>query len=100
MRVAPIMPLEIGRAAILFPKTCQFARASVRRLQLGGIDEAAGLAPPERGIVAAAPQQLVVRTLLDDAAAVEHDQPVHARDGREPVCDGDHRLASHQRAEA
>ena len=41
-----------------------------------------------------------MRALLDDAAAVEHDQPVHARDGREPVRDGDHGLARHQRAEA
>ena len=29
----------------------------------------------------AVPQQLVVRALLDDAAALEHDQPVHACDG-------------------
>ncbi len=29
--------------------------------------------------------------LLDDAAVVQHDQPVHPRDGREPVGDGDHR---------
>ena len=41
-----------------------------------------------------------MRALLDDAAAVEHDQPVHARDGREPVRDRDHGLARHQRAEA
>ena len=41
-----------------------------------------------------------MRALLDDAAVVEHDQPVHARDGREPVRDRDHGLACHQRAEA
>ena len=38
--------------------------------------------------------------LLDDAAAVEHDQPVHRRDGREPVRDRHHRLALHQRVQA
>ena len=31
---------------------------------------------------------------------VEHDQPVHRRDGRQPVRDGDHRLARHQPVEA
>src|SRR6266581_3319680 len=51
-------------------------RRLLRRLH-AGIDEAAGLAPPQRGVVAAMAQQLVVRALLDDAAVVEHDQPVH-----------------------
>ena len=45
-------------------------------------------------------QELAVRPLFDDAAGVEHDEAVHLRDGREPVRDGDHRLAAHQRAEA
>src|SRR5262249_12844015 len=49
---------------------------------------------------AAQTQELVVRALLDDAAALEHDQPVHAGDGREPVGDRDHDLAGHQGAEA
>ena len=40
-----------------------------------------------------------MRALLDDAAVVEHDQAVHLRDGGEPVRDGDHGLARHQRAE-
>src|SRR5262249_7275128 len=44
--------------------------------------------------------QLVVRALLDDAAVVEHDQPVHARDGREPMRDGDYGFTRHQCAEA
>src|SRR5262245_16318924 len=59
----------------------------LRRLHVVGIDEAAGLAPPQGGVVAAVPQQLVVAALLDDAPALEHDQPVHARNGREPVRD-------------
>jgi hypothetical protein len=37
-----------------------------------------------------------VGALLDDAALLQHDQPVHARDGAQPVRDGDHRLAFHQ----
>ena len=45
-------------------------------------------------------EQLAVAALLDDAAVVEHDQPVHLRDGGEPVRDGDHGLAGHQRVEA
>ncbi len=37
---------------------------------------------------------------LDDAALVEHDQPVHCGDGRQTVRDGHHRLALHQAIEA
>ena len=29
--------------------------------------------------------------------AVEYDEPVHCRDGRQPVRDGDHGLAAHER---
>src|SRR5690606_25970691 len=55
-------------------------------------EEAAGLALPQLGVVAAAGEQLGVASLLHDAAAVEHDEAVHAGDGRQPVGDGDHRL--------
>src|SRR6266849_1800239 len=41
-----------------------------------------------------------MRSLLDDAAALEHDQPVHARDGREPMRNGNDGLAGHERAQA
>ena len=74
MRIAPFMPVEIGRAAILFPN----APVSLRGLQVGRVDEAAGLAPPERGIVAAQPQQFVVRALLDRGrlmASIGTDKP-------------------------
>ena len=36
---------------------------------------------------------------FDDAALIEHDQPIHGRDGRQAVGDGDHRLAGHQAVE-
>src|SRR5262245_4148148 len=39
------------------------------------VNESARLPPPQRGIVSVGAQQRVVRTLLDDKAAVEHDQP-------------------------
>src|SRR5215831_9891841 len=75
--------------------------SSLRRLRrLAGVDEAARLAPPQRRVMAIEPQELIVRALLDDAAMVEHHQPVHAGDGREPVRDRDHGLARHQGAEA
>ena len=61
--------------------------------------EAAGLPLPELGIEAALGDQLVVRPFLDDAAVVHDDQPVHRRDGRQPVRDGDHGLAFHQPVE-
>ena len=35
--------------------------------------------------------------LLDDAAVIQHHQAVHARDRRQPVRDGDHGAALHQR---
>src|SRR5947208_980635 len=47
-----------------------------------GIEEAARLAAPQRGVMAPMVQQLLVRALLDDMAALEHDQAVHAGDGR------------------
>src|SRR6185437_1590662 len=74
--------------------------ALLRGLAVDRVDEAAGLVPPQRGVVAVGAQQLRVRALLDDMAAVEHDETVHLRNGREAVRDGDHRLAAHQGAEA
>src|SRR6185437_13729348 len=59
--------------------------------------EAAGLAAPETRIGAAAPHQIGMRAGLDDAAMIEHDQPVHARDRRQAMRDRDHRAALHQR---
>ena len=41
-----------------------------------------------------------MRALLDDAALIHDHQPVHAGDGRQPMCDGDHGLAAHQHVEA
>ncbi len=72
----------------------------LRRLHVGGVQKTAGLAAPQRGVMAVMGEQLAVIALLDDAAVLEHDQPIHLRDGREPVRDGDHGLAFHQRAEA
>ncbi len=40
-----------------------------------------------------------MRAFLDDPALVEHDQPVERGDRRQPVRDGDHRLAFHQPVE-
>src|SRR5260221_8074258 len=67
---------------------------------VGGEDivcqEPAGLVAPELVVMAAETQQLGVRAFLDDASRFEHDQPVHARDGRQAVRDRDHGLAFHQ----
>ena len=38
--------------------------------------------------------------LLDDAPMLEHEQPIHLRDGGKPVSDGDDRSALHQCAQA
>src|ERR1700730_2411893 len=72
---------------------------SLRRLQ-AGVDEAAGLVPPQRGVMSAQAQQLLVRALLDDAALIEHDQTVHPRNGGQPVRHRNHSLARHQRLQA
>ena len=70
---------------------------SPRRLRgLADIEEAAGLPPPKRGVMAVEPQELIVGALLDEVAAIEHHKPVHARDGREPLRDRDHGLAGYQ----
>ena len=46
--------------------------------------------------MAACREQGLVCPLLDDAAAVEHDEPVHAADCRQPMRDGDDRAPFHQ----
>src|SRR5262249_51063119 len=74
-------------------------RRALRGLQVG-VEEPARLAAPQRGVMAVLPQQLLMRALLDDTAALEHDETVHPRDGGKPVRDGDHGLARHQRAQA
>ena len=69
------------------------------RLHQLDVEEAAGLALPERGVEAALAEQFVVAAVLDDPAVVEHDQPVHGRDGRQAMGDGDDGLALHQAVE-
>src|SRR5260370_585226 len=61
--------------------------------------DAARLAAPQCGGMAPMAQELLMRALLDDMAALEHDEAVHAGDGGEPVRDGDHGLARHERAQ-
>ena len=61
--------------------------------------EPARLVLPQERVVAVEAKQLVVRSLLDDAALLENDEPIHAGDRREPVRDRDHGLALHQRRE-
>ncbi len=52
--------------------------------------------PPQRGISAAPGEQRLMRPFLDDAAAFQHDQAVHAADRRQPMGDRDDRAALHQ----
>ena len=64
-------------------------RVSLRRQQVGGFEKTAGLAAPERGIMAVMGNEFPMAALLDDAAIFEHDQAIHLRDGGEPVRDRD-----------
>ena len=47
------------------------------------------------GVKPARGQQRGMAALFDDAALVQHHDPVHRGDGRQPVGDGDHGLALH-----
>src|SRR5580704_8102142 len=71
----------------------------LRRLHVFRVDEAAGLAPPQRRVMAVMREELAMAALLDDAAVLDYHEPVHLRDGGEPVRDGDDGLAGHQRVE-
>src|ERR1700742_4079247 len=61
------------------------------------LQKAARLVMPERGVVAATGEQLVMTAVLDDRAGLEHDEAVHAAHGREPVGDDDRGAILHQR---
>src|SRR2546428_11479433 len=57
------------------------------------------VARDERGVAAAEVEQLLVRTALDEAAAVEDDDLVGVADGREAVRDRDRRPSLSQPVE-
>ena len=90
----------ICQAAWLSPKIA----ATGRRRNGHAGSRSAPRKPPDwrchkRGIEAVLFQQLRMRALLDDPALVDHHQPVEPGDRAEPVGDGDHGLAAHQRVE-
>src|SRR5688500_4118735 len=59
-------------------------------------EEPSRLVAPELLVMPAQAQELVVRAALHDAPLIEYDQPVHPRDGREPVRNGNDGLAFHE----
>ena len=60
------------------------------------VQEAAGLVLPQPGVGSAETQQLLVRAVLGDLAAVEHDQLVHARDRAQPMRDHERGPSLHE----
>src|SRR5262252_4323674 len=62
---------------------------------LRNIDKAAGLTAPQRGVVSIAAQQLIMGPLFDNPAAIQNNQPVHLRDSRQTMRDGDDRTPLH-----
>src|SRR5215471_9935590 len=60
------------------------------------VQEAAGLVLPQPGVGSVEAKQLLVRALLGDLAAFEHDQLVHARDRAQPMRDHERGPALHQ----
>ena len=58
--------------------------------------KAAALVCPQTRIQPALIQQLRMATLFHYAAFVEHDEPVHRRNGGEPVRDRNHGFDFHQ----
>src|ERR1700759_816711 len=63
------------------------------------VEEAAGLVVPEFGVGAAQAEQVGVRALLDDLAAVQDDQLVHAGDRAQTVRDHERGAALHEAPE-
>jgi hypothetical protein len=101
MILAPMAAPPGSSAAIAVrPLTARARTAPARFARLAGVAEAAGLAPPQRGVVPPIPQQLAVRALLHDATALEHNEAVHLGDGRQAMRDGNHGLAGHERGKA
>src|SRR5262249_44423737 len=90
----------VGAKSMVFAPARVSGCALLGRLHRRRIDEAAGLAPPQRRIVAILRKQIAMRALLDDTAPVEHNEAIHLRDGREAMRDRDHRLVSHERTQA
>jgi hypothetical protein len=52
--------------------------------------------PPEPRVGALGGEQFVAGALLDDPAAVQDDEAVHAGDGAQAVCDSEGGAAVHQ----
>ena len=61
--------------------------------------ETARLAAPEPMIGAALRQQLLVRAVLDDTAAIKHENPVEVSDSRQAMRDDHHGFAFHRGGE-
>src|SRR5262245_36925211 len=67
---------------------------SLRRRDLA---ELGRLPLEQRAVDAVRPHgERLVRALLDDLSAIEHQDAVHAAHGRQPVCDHDRGAALHQ----
>src|SRR6185312_2600989 len=75
------------------------AGATGRILRQVGRKETAGLPRPQLGIEPALMQKGLMRSLLDDFPAVDDDEAIERRDGRQSVCDGDDRLSVHDPVE-
>src|SRR5579862_1442388 len=58
--------------------------------------EATRLARPKLGVQPSAEQQLLMGALFEDLAVIEHDQPIHGGNGREPMRNRNHGLARHE----
>ncbi len=95
---APTDPTYTG-LDVCTPKTADTCVGGGSFARDAGVVEAAGLAVPHPRIGAARGEQLAVAALIDDAALIQHHQPVHARDGREPVRDGNDGASAHQPVE-
>ncbi|SUB14489.1 Uncharacterized protein conserved in bacteria [Pantoea agglomerans] len=83
-----------GRRARLGGRSTRRLTLSTRRLI--DADKTAGLMLPQPGIEAVLRQQLVMAAHLGNAAFIQHHQPIHLRDGRQAVRDGDNGFTLHQ----
>src|SRR6266568_3851613 len=71
--------------------SCTSTSGTGRRRRIEGSlpQKTAALPPPELGVKPARGQQFAMRPVLDDAAVIHDDEPVHLGDGRQAVGDGD-----------
>src|SRR5260370_31288413 len=94
---SPSMECWTLSARLLCPDPVELRVFAVARQPVDA--ETARLPAPQRGVMAARREQALMGAFLDDAAAIEHDQPVHPADRRQARRRRDHPAPFHPAGE-